>query len=121
MRGVEHHHVDAAAKRLLVALDVGLDRLLREQRLLAALDGNVHGDEIGQRLRLAVFENLEVFLLQIADVVALRVGDEDVDFDVVDRHAERRRLRSALRLIGRRRLTGAENGTRQQHEHGGDA
>ena len=35
-------------------------------------------------LRLAVFENLKVFLLQIADVVAARIGDDRVDLDEVD-------------------------------------
>jgi hypothetical protein len=41
--------------------------------------------EGADRLRLPVLEHLEVFLLQIADVLALLVGDDDVDLDVVDR------------------------------------
>ncbi len=58
------------------------------------------GTKFGNRLRLAVFEDLEVFLLQIADVVAARVGDEDVDLDVVDLHLEGRRLRRRMALAG---------------------
>ncbi len=46
VRRVEHHHVDAAVKRPLVALHVGFDRLLREQRTLATLDRNVDRHEV---------------------------------------------------------------------------
>ena len=85
---------------------VRLDRLLREQRALGALDRNVHKREVGDRLRLPVLEDLEVFLLQIAHVVPARVGYERVDFDVVDLNLEGRSL--GLSRGGRlsRRLTG---------------
>ena len=46
------------------------------------------------RLRLPVLEDLEVVLRQVADEVALRVGDDGVDLDVVDLDLEGdRRLR----------------------------
>src|SRR6185312_15700438 len=101
-------------ERTFVALHVGLDHPRGEQRLLAALDRNVDGDEVGDRLRLAVLEDLKVFLLEIADVVALRVRHEHVDFDVVDRDAERRRLR---RLSLARRLLAVDAGAAEKREH----
>ncbi len=117
MRLVEEHDVDAAVERPLVALDVGLDRLLREERTLGALDGDVNQREVGHRLRLAVLENLEVFLLQIANVVAARVGDEHVDLDIVDLNLEGRagRTRRGLRCLGlaSRGLSRSERRTRE--------
>ena len=89
---VDHHHVDAAVERALVGLHVGLDRRRGEQRAVGALDRNVDEREGGDRLRLPVLEHLEVFLLQVADDVALPVGDDDVDLDVVDADLEGRLL-----------------------------
>ena len=101
---VDHHHVDAPVERSLVRLHVGLDRGGGEQRPIGALDGNVHQRERADRLGLAVLEDLEIFLLQVADVGALLVGDDDVDLDVVDLHLEGR----GLRRLGRGRLTGGQ-------------
>ena len=41
-------------------------------------------ENIDKRLRLAVFDDLEVVLRQVPDEVALRIGDDGVDLDVVD-------------------------------------
>ena len=46
-------------------------------------------------LRLAVFGDLEVALLQVRDRVALVVGDDDVDADEIDAGAENRRRLAA--------------------------
>ncbi len=59
---------------------------------LSLVDRNVDQREVGDRLRLPVLEHLEVFLLQVADEVALTVGDDGVDLDVVDADLEGRRL-----------------------------
>ena len=71
-----------------------------------------HADGLG----LPVLEDLEIFLLQVADVVPLPVGDDDVDFDVVDLHLEggglRRRGRG--RLAGGQRRTGKKGNERNQ-------
>ena len=45
------------------------------------------------RLRLPVFGDFEVFLLQIVDGIALPIGDDDVDADEVDVGAKDRSLR----------------------------
>ena len=85
MEIVDDHDVDAAVERLLVRPDVRLDRRRREQRAIGALDRNVDQRELGDRLRLAVLEHLEVLLLQVADDAPLPIGDDGVDLDVVDR------------------------------------
>jgi hypothetical protein len=121
VRGVEHHHIYAAGKRSLVALHVGFDRRLGKQRTLTSLDRNVDRHKVRNRLRLAVFEDLKVFLLQIADVVATRIGDDGVDLDEVDLHLEGRRLRGwrACRRLTGRRLTGTKRRSGQQHDEDG--
>ena len=90
---VDHHHVHPAVERTLVRLHVRLDRRGREQRTIRPLDRNVHEGERIDRLRLPVLEHLKIFLFQIADEISLPVGDDDVDFDVVDLDAEGRLLR----------------------------
>ena len=57
-----------------------------------AVLGDVDQLEGLDRLRLAVFGDLEVFLRQIVNGVALPVGDDDVDADEVDVGAEDRGL-----------------------------
>ena len=92
VRLVEHHHVDAAveaaarwsARRARSAAP-------RTAAARRARPGCRRATKSRNRLRLAVFEDLEVFLLQIADVIAARVGDERVDLDVVDLDLEGRR------------------------------
>ena len=59
-------------------------------------------------------KNLKIFLLQIADEVARPVGDERVDFDVIDLNLEGGLL---LRRRGCGRLTGGERGPGEQ-QHG---
>ena len=94
---VEHDDVDAAVERAGVGLDVGLDRLGREERPLDALDRDVDEREGADRLRLAILEDLEVFLLEVADEPALLVGDDGVDLDVVDLELEGRRVQPLRR------------------------
>ena len=81
---VEDHHVDAAVERPLVALDVGLDRRAANSGRSARSTGMSTSEKVEIGLRLAVLEDLEVVLRQVADELALRVGDERVDLDVVD-------------------------------------
>ena len=54
----------------------------------------------------AVFEDLEFFLLQIGDEVALLVADDDVVRDEIDLHFERRSLLRREPCLARRCLTG---------------
>ena len=77
----EQPHVVARRFRLLV------DRVAYFARRIAADAGVLgHVDELERldRLRLAVFGDFEVFLLQIVDGIALPIGDDDVDADEVD-------------------------------------
>ena len=59
-------------------------------------------EKVGDLLRLAVFEHLEIGRGQVRDDVALRVGDDRVELDVVDFGAEDDRGRSD-RLLGDQR------------------
>jgi hypothetical protein len=116
---VEQHDVDAALERLRVGLDVGLDRRGGEERALAALDRNIDQRKGIHRLRLPVLEQLEIFLLQIADEAAVLIGDERVDLDVIDLDLEGRPLRT-LGTLRRRRgwsrgLAGSQHRASQDH------
>ena len=108
---VEHDDVDAPVERARVGHDVGLDRLGGEERPLEALDRDVHEGEGADRLRLPILENLEVFLLEVADESALLVGDDGVDLDVVDLELEGRRIQPLRR---RRILPRRQDGAGQQ-------
>ena len=82
---VEDHHVDAAVERPLVALRRPARSASRlEERPVGPLDRNIHEREVRDRLRLAVLEDLEVVLRQVADERPCLVGDERVHLDVVD-------------------------------------
>ena len=88
-----------------------------EQRPIGALDRDVHHAEGGDGLRLAVLEHLEVFLLQVADELALLVGNDRVHLDVLDLRLEGRPLcERFLRLS----LSGQQPGPGEQHEGCGD-
>ncbi len=97
MNVIEDEQVDASLE-MLVRLDVGLDRLAREQRPLGAFDRNVDQREGRHFLGLAVLEDIEVVCSEVSDRVALRVGDERIDLDVVHFDAERDRRLVAGRL-----------------------
>jgi len=101
---VDDHDVDAPVERRLVRSHVRLERRARIKRPIRALDGNVNLREGADRLRLAVFEDLEVLLLQVPDKVPLPVGDDDVHLHVVDTQLECRRLRLLRARLLRRRL-----------------
>ena len=129
---VEQQDVEPAVGRPQVVLHVGLDGAGLEQRALGPLDRDVHQRECRHLLRLAVLEDREVPLPQVADELPLGVDHDGVDFDVVHLRAEgdrrhlrvglRRRLRgrTAGRLRRRRgRLRGdGERRHDEQHGHG---
>ncbi len=50
----------------------------------------IHVGEPGDLLRLAVFEDREIFRLQVGDVVAFRIGHKRIHFHQVHRHANHR-------------------------------
>ena len=90
---VEDHHVDAAVERPLVALTSGSIGLAANSGRSARSIGMSTSGERRNRLALAVLEDLKVVLGQVADELALLVGDERVDLDVFDLRLERRGLR----------------------------
>jgi hypothetical protein len=96
---VEDGDVDAAVERPLVRLHVGLDRRLGVERPIRLLDRQIDQGEGADRLALAVFEDLEVFFLEVADELALAVGDERVDLDVLDLGFEGWGLQRGRRLL----------------------
>ena len=88
---VQNDKIETAVEHLLVDGDVGLDRRragIQVQRLARPRIRNVNQAERLNFLRLAVLENLEIFLLQTADEIAVPVDDADVLFDVVHLHFE---------------------------------
>jgi hypothetical protein len=103
---VEHDDIDAPVERAGVGLDVGLDRLGREERPFEPLDR-----ERADRLGPAVLEDLEIFLLEVADESALLVGHDGVDFDVIDLEFEGWRVQPLRR---RWILTRRHHGAGQQ-------
>ena len=117
---VDDHHVDAAVEGLLVIPDVRLDRIGLEERTIRALDWNVDQRERADRLRLSVFKDLKILLLEIADQIASLIRDDYVDLHVIDADPEGRSLRrrSRWRLTGGRRriLACAERSTSQEGE-----
>ncbi len=115
---VQHRHVDAAVERPRVGPDVRLDRLCGEERPFGAIDGNVNQREAADRLRLAVLEDLEILLLQVADEAPLLVGDDRVDLDVVHLQLEGRRFEALRRC---RRLPRGRHGCSQQDDDSRDS
>src|SRR5439155_25824236 len=99
----EQPYVVARRLRLFVVIASNGPR-----RVLAGLeDAAVELDQLEgvDLLRLVVFADVEVGFLKVVDRVALLVGDDDVDADVVDAGLEnRRRLLARRRLRRRRRL-----------------
>jgi hypothetical protein len=78
--------------------DVRLDDRAPEERRVRAFDRHFHAGECRDRLRSPGFGDLEVVLRQVRHEFPLRVGDDGVDFDVVDFHLEsHRRLSGVLR------------------------
>ena len=113
MEVVDDHHVHTAVERLLVRFDVRFDRRAGKQRAVGPFDRNIDQGEGGDDLRFPVLEDLKVFLLQIADELALPIGHDDIDLDVVDADLESGGLRRRRR---RRSLAGGQDGTGQQHD-----
>src|SRR6185369_5121721 len=111
---VDHHDVDTAFERPFVGANVRFNRYRTVQRTIGSLDRNVNLREQADRLRLAVFDDLKIFFLQILHEVAVSIGDDRVDFNVVDLQLERWRLR--LRLW-RRSLIRDERRRRGSHKH----
>ena len=78
----------------------------RSTKRSALLDRDLDVREHVDFLRLAVFEHLEVFSREAGDEIALLVGHDDVDVDVVhlDLEGDRRWLLRVLRLDDERRV-----------------
>src|SRR5262249_1433801 len=92
MEIVNHHDVDAAIEWMLVSPDVGLNRKRGAERFVEALDRDVDEREGRDRLGLSVFKDLKVFLLQVADKVAIPVRDKSIHLNIVNLHLEGRLL-----------------------------
>ncbi len=84
---IERDHIQPAFG-LIVGLHIGLDGICREQRSLGSSARNVDETEGRDRLRSALFENLEIVSGQVGDHVAACVGDRGIDLDRLDLHAE---------------------------------
>jgi hypothetical protein len=113
---VEDGDVDTPVERPLVGLHVGLDRGLGVERTIQFLDRNINQTEGADRLALIVLEDLEIFLGQVADELALAVGDERVDLDVLDLGFESRGLQRRRRL-----LLSEAGGDCKRHKRRGEA
>ena len=82
----------------------------------------VHDEELRQRLGLPVLEELEVLALQVANELAVRVGDDDVEPDQLGPNPGRRLLGRRRRPAGHRQEDrGDSRGDRQPAPHGRDA
>ena len=96
---VEDDHVQTPGERLAVRLRVGRRPAGRRARTRSVLlDRDLDVREHVDLLRLAVFEHLEVVSREARDEVALLVGDDHVDVDVVDLDLEGDR-RGRLRVL----------------------
>ena len=97
---VEHEHEHTPVELLVVAATSGGIASEKERRV-GPFDRDVDERQHGELLRLALFGDLEVVLRQVADEVALGVGDIRVDLDVV--HLDPERHAGGCCLRGRRR------------------
>ena len=100
---VEDDDVQAAADRLRVRLDiVAVSGAAVVPRSDPAGRRNIDERERADFLRLAVFEQLEVVLVEIGDEVPALVGHDRVDVDEIDFDLKRDRRWSIclLRLLG---------------------
>ena len=89
MQVIEHEHVETTVKAARGRPDVRFDWLCRERRRQGTFNGQVHQREDRRRLRLAVFEYLEIVLGQVSDQIPALVSDDRVDFDKIDVGLER--------------------------------
>ncbi len=101
----EDARVLVGGRRLFVV--PGAQRTLRNRGLRHRVD--LHQAEGLRLLRLAVFLDLEIFELEVADGIALPVGDDDIDADGLNAAAEDR-LFGACGLLVRRSLSGGGRG-----------
>ena len=121
---VEEDDVETAGKRPAIRLRVAGHRPSVDHERVVLLDWNFDVGERVDLLRLAVFEYLEIVPREARDEVALLVGDDHVDVDVVHLDLKRDRWRPlrGLCLDGRRRLkSGRTNGERNElslHKYG---
>ena len=81
---VEHDHIEAPVEHRPVGPHILDARPAAEARRVEALHRDLDDGEGVELDRLAVFEHLEVVAGQSANEVALLVGDDDIDIDVVD-------------------------------------
>ena len=113
---VEHDHVHAAVERLSIGLRVGNDEPALVDELGRLLDGNLRPRERVDLLRLAVLEHLEIVAREPGDEVALGIGDDDVDVDVV--HLDLEGDAGCLRTLAlkNRRLQGHDRNEEKKRE-----
>ena len=103
---IQHDHIDAPRKHLLVRPDVAAPLASSERQRILPLHRDVDRRKHVDLLPLAVLEQLEIVLRQAANEIALLIGDHRVDVNVVDFG-----LKGDLRpLRGRRRGLGPEHG-----------
>ena len=82
---------DTAVEGVAVGADVGFDDDRPVKRRIRLLDRDINARERGDRLRRAALGELEIVLRQIGHELAVRVGDDGVDFNVIHLDLERRR------------------------------
>ena len=80
---VQHQHVDAPVERPRIRAHVCADGTTEHGEPIRALDRQLDVRKHFDLLRLSVLEDLEVLTRQAGDEVALLVGDDRVDVDVV--------------------------------------
>ncbi len=107
---IQDDHVDAAIERLRVGAHVGLDRLLRKQRAIAAVDRDVDQREGADRLLASVFEDLKVVLREVSHEPAVRVGYQSVNLDILHLSFEGGLRRGRLLACGAGRDKAREGG-----------
>jgi hypothetical protein len=109
MQVVEHEDVQPSVELPAIVDDIRLDGPGCGPPRRDAVDREVDERELGERLRAAVLEDLHLRLPQVADERPMVVGDDRVDFHVVDVDLERdaglrRGARIASLLRGARRV-----------------
>ena len=97
---VQHQHVHAAVERPCIRARVGGDRTTEHGESIRTLDRQLDVRKHLDLLRLAVLEDLEVVARQAGDEVAVLIGDDRIDVDVVHLDLKRHRWGSLGRLGG---------------------
>ena len=115
MQIVENEHIYPAGKWALVASNIGLQG--RRSTSSGVSIGISTSAKPGNRLRLAVFENLKVLLPKVSHDGTTLVGDQGIDLDIFDFRLECRKLNRLLarRLRGEWRQSGTPKNRQPPH------